>query len=1088
VTNIESKGLSIKWAPSYSGSINVGGGSKKSKPSQKSSTGAKKKKNSDPAKAPTAQKKKRRSRGGKKPQNLEKGEKAQNLKEQISSESDDSDYTKSDEELVGSKHEEGKRHKEKHGKRHKESMIGPSIQANEHTVAIFDELGRRFKVMKRVDNKPRAFRNVMMVVGKDFEDIETPNESFGIHKILLESYSQKTPVFLTMQTHSQKAKVVSSVSPLINENKVSALFTIQGNEPLLLTRGDPFSIKLRNKDARFVGHEDIFDMDPVVDKHPDSSVFNVPVSLYDESLQHLYKSHRVPTPHAVLILRKNHSQDVFLVEGVEVYLHMKPGSIPSTHLHIAGYPSTAGTMNPHVSRALIVETHVDGGHKEVLHNALKSVLLEKSRGAALATSFDNHIKDPESMIHWGGMTGSLVAYSVIQLLIANKDILSLNSPVFLAKVLASDENGSLLVNEVIDIMSKLKVEEESNNDVPVFPSLLQLLSHTSGLPSSSLSSSKEEALALYDSVIDQLKRVVSPEPETTGEFGAEQEGAEASAQPASTENTVRTSPSDVYKGLEERFLESLKTITAPLNPPNAVVGEWDNTTEACILAMFLYRYAKKSKFPEEMINAVVARLNAGIQIQWGLTLDDSGKRTETPNNPYNLVSGASSRRVDLVGFVKKLTEELTVKPFSESAFAIQLSNPIKTEGVPGHSHVAWKEEIVGSSSLIHTGTTEVGIHGVLVVLIPDLDFWAVIVDAPTVSSDAAGLDQGQLLDLVKESLYPVLKDVKLPSKSSFHKGNKLENARYVRTADEVEVDPGFDLKTIVDFSTTYLSPFSDITGKNLVKLTLEPVEEYPSSRIRLVITAGPSQQTSFEVVLDYKRNGFFIVRSDNTLGDEVLITKDQVALPNDEVFIASSEIMPKIQEYQQLVKTIKDRAKKDIFKGPLSTMSNFISKPSELSIVTEKPKPLPRDTESTEASIGVRVGPILGAVALGGLATAGAIGLSRALWYGPYSPYGMYPPYPIAPGTVWYGPGSAYGMYPPNLWFGYGSPYGVYPPRGLPGYVRWYGPGSRWGARPPLSHRYAYPQRWGPRWNQNRGYGRIGFDGRGGGIRGYGPR
>jgi hypothetical protein len=401
--------------------------------------------------------------------------------------------------------------------------------------------------------------------------------------------------------------------------------------------------------------------------------------------------------------------------------------------------------------------------------------------------------------------------------------------------------------------------------------------------------------------------------------------------------------------------------------------------------------------------------------------------------------------------------------------------------------------------MIYTGTTEVGVHGVIAFLIPDLDFWGVIVDGVSATSTAPILTQADILDIVRETVFEALKNSNIQGHSSFHRGNRLENARYVRRVDEIEVSDSPQLSEIINFSAVYLSPFSDVTGKNLIKLTLEPLPKHPTSRLRVKIIANASQVATSDLIIDHKRNGFFLIRPDGSVGEEVMITSEYVSLPNDEIFIEESVLMPKLQEYQAIIKTIKEKAKNDIFNGPISTTNKAIAPPTSLAVTTQPPPPISRDNmpttssespESTQNQIGIRFGTVLGAAALGGLAGAGIYGLSRALWYGPYSPYGYYPRTPFAPGTVWYGPGSMYGMYPPNLWFGMGSPYGMYPPVGLPSYVRWYGSGSPWGYRRPITNRVYNSSRWGPNWRGSsygtRGGGyRIGYDGRGGSIRPY---
>lgn len=970
----------------------------------------------------------------------------------------------------------------------RESLIGPHIQGDEHTVTVFKQIRHELRFHTQADNAPRAFKNAILVVGKDFDDVATPDESFTVHKILLESYHSGSPIALQIASGEQTKTVVSRVGPSLHENMVAVDFAFNEEEPFFVLNRETVSISLENENLASEPHGDIFEMDSRVFSQQEASVFNVPMSLYNESLQHLYKKHRIPTPIAVLTVQKERDPNSFSVRNIQVFLNMKPSSIPGAHLQISGFPSTSGVHDPRHTLAVTAIPQENNTEKRIIHEALKKAFFEKNPDIALASSAETQIKDPESFVHWGEMTGSLVAYTVIQLLMLNKDINRLNDPLFLSKILSVDKIGSEAVKEIIDIKSKLGISstDGESSEMHLFPSLLQLLSHTSGLQNAS-QFTYEHALQMYEDVINSLRATVNPQPASSSE---EPESSEEA-----TPSPVETTPNSVYDNIERQFVESLKTIHAPLNPENAVIGDWRNSTEACLVAMFLTRYAQHNRFPEEIINASISRLSVSIQLKWGLSLDTTGRRVESPNNPYNLTSGASSRRVDLVTFVKKLSEELSTKAATDSPFAVQLANPIKSKGIPGHNHIAWREDIVGSSSLLYMGTTEVGIQGVIAFLVPDLDFWGVVVDTGSAAHKDSVLDQGEILDLLRETLYNVLKDNKITGQSSFHRANFLDNSRYVRTVTEIEVMDSPKIEEIVVMSATYLSPFSDITARNVVELKFEPLPEFPTSRLRLNVTANASQSASTDVILDHKRNGFFVIRPDGSVGEEVIITADYVSLPGDEIFIRDSILLPKLKEYQGLVKEVKEKAKNDIFGGPLSTVNKVFTPVTPLDVVT-KPEPLPRDTSAFEGTqIGAHFGAFLGGAAVGGLAAAGALALTRPYrnpyWYGPYSPYGMYPATPFASGTVWYGPGSPYGDYPPDLWFGTGSPYGLYPPVGLPSYVRWYGSGSRWGMRRPIYNRGYYPSRWGPRWGgPSHGYVRGGIsvgghrDGGGGGRTG----
>jgi hypothetical protein len=954
------------------------------------------------------------------------------------------------------------RNKAKRKKIHRDALIGPHIQGDEHTSTVFEHLQKEHRVAMKTNNAPRAFYTALQSTSQELEGVDTPDEKFEIHQILLDSYTKGSKISLTFGTSSQGAIVDSYVNPSMHENVVGATFVFPESPTLLLSQGEEIVIQLENEKVKASPHHDIFSIGS--EHRGESGLIHVPLSLYNEALHSLYHSHGIATPHAIISVRRSNTDKKYIVSGIYVFLDMSPTEISRTHLHVAGFPSISGVQDPLQSRATRAFLHENTDHKFTIHEALSKAVSQKSVNIDVATSADMRIKHGESFIHWGEMTNSLVSYAVIELLVLGKDILQLNDPTFLARILNSDDTGREVTAQVMDILSKKAIPNEEGEASPMssFPSLLQLLSHTSGLPSPNHLTC-EDIIGVYDNVIASLRGIINPQnPATTS--------SEAPTEPAAGSEPVpvEVSPTAVYQGLEIRFLDDLKQMDASLNPTGSVIGDWDNTTEACLVAMFVRRYAQHSSFPEEAINDVISRLDSSIQLQWGLTIDASGRRVESPNSPYNLTSCASSRRSDLVAFVRRLSEELTRKSPNESAFAIQLSNPIKTKGVPGHRHIAWNEEKIGSYAMIHMGTTESGIHNIIAFILPELDFWGVLVDSVSHANSPSLTSHDELLETLRETLLQIIQGKNLPPVPSlFHKANLLENARYVRTVDEIEVFPDTDISKLIDMDAVYLSPFTDIGGKEVPSLVFEKNTEFPSSRVKINISVKTSPPVTVEVVLDHKRNGFFIVHANGNVGEEVIIKKDYVSFPGDEIFIRDSILKPKLQEYQAAITEIRQRAKKDIFNGAVSVVSKAISPGITPADAVAPMKPLSTSGAEPQENIGISFGGALATGALGGLAAAGTIAAARALWYGPYSPYGAYPPVGIAPGTVWYGPGSPYGVYPPDLWFGYGSPYGLYPPAGLPSYVRWYGPGSPWGYRRPI-----YPAtRWGPRYRPRFGYG-----------------
>jgi len=909
-----------------------------------------------------------------------------------------------------------------------ESLLGTQTKPTGHSKRIFSSIGKRYAKLRRTENPPRAFLGAMVSAEAKYGSIETPTESFKLHKLLLEAYQSGEAITdaWIAQEAGEVIKLSGFVSPPISDTQVQATLLPKVKTPAMLQSRNQITLKLGS-----FQHRGVF-----VNTNTAVGTYHVPVDLYDTTQHQLYYGKQIPTAHAIITVSLNKPGGVdFALESVAVIVDLKPSKLPK----YIGYPRIEQQLDYASPNAIGVFRHESGAHFRALHEAIAARL---GASALLVSKHDQTLADPDASVIWGKMTGTAVSYAVIKLLGPQRAD-ALDDPEFLKSVFVADATGQAVAAKITALMETM-VRADTGKARQSFPTLRQLLCHTSGLPFARHISC-DDALKMYEAAASHL----------TEDFGSDF-GAESS---------MTTS---AYTDVEDEFVKSLDMLPTMDSPPNAKIGAWNNSTETMLVAMFLRRFVKPVNYPDVIVSNTLAELSSSIDLGWfgdGDRTDEWGLNYDPNHSPYLLGECARSKRSSFVAYIKQLAEELNTPNLNMSPFARMLAAQISVPQV-GSTGFGWGTTTENAASpIVFTANVVADVQTVVGFFLPALDFWGVVISDALVTSGintSASDIVVAIANASKEITAPAL-----PAGAPKQRSYQLENATYVRdVADLPSVSGNFP------FGVEFVSPFVDLTNTYLPKLTLAPINDTPN--VAAATVTGPNNKvlSEFDIVYDAESGKYAVVQEDMTLGDEVLLTADYVSVTNVGLFIAAAKLMPVIKKYMDAVTALIKKADEDVFSGGKSeAILSKISRPSQASVMLRAHSG--RTVSSAPpSSVGsnLAAGLVLGG--LGGLALAGA---TRNWWgpgyYGPGYGYGYRPIYdrwgrrigdPISEassssspiGLRFIGPGPypcspldplcVNGFYPvgyvPPLYYPHGRGYGMY--YGRPRGYRW---GAGWG-------------------------------------------
>lgn len=929
-----------------------------------------------------------------------------------------------------------------------ESLLGTQNSHSANSKHVFSKLGKHYREQRKIDNNARAFISAMRTVKNKYGGIGTSIESFALHRKIMSAF-RKNKGFSIELTHGGVTDTLpGSVWPMPNDSQIEGVFVPDAQKPsIVLTNGETITIAIEHYSysATFVNLAH------------DAKVSKIPINLYDEANYSIYAKNRTPTLYALLTVTPSDAGSSggapsFRLQTLSLILDMNPPKIPRSHLGFAGHPDVQATMAFTEPSATTSHKHESNVHVKALHEEIAGLLGPK---VVFVSKHDQSVPDPDATVIWGELTGTAVAYASIKAI--GEQVRNLDDPEFLPRIFnIYPDLGPKVLAKIQTLMGTISHVDDEGKARQTFPTLRQLLSHTSGLPAGTHLSC-EDVYAMYQEATDILNGTLpktSPSSSPAGGASPPLSAKDISKAASTAAAASQDKPFDSYEVQEAAFLQSLDMLDTMDNPPNSSFGNWFNTTEGVLVAMFLRRFVYPKRYPEETVSRTFSNMNSSIDISWAK--DDEN----VPFSPYALVECAQSKRSGIVAYARQLSEEFHSSNLNASPLAIMLANPIMVPGTDFITHIAWKALAEPGHFIYFCGNDTPGLQSTLVFFIPSLDFWGVAISDALTNAPADIVSHRDILGSVADALTK-LELPSLPGTAVARIPGSLENSKYVKSVADLQKVPGN-----FPFDITYISAVTDITNSYLPVLKLKPLERAPNMAVVTISSPQGDELTSFDIAFDAESGKYVVVRENGDLGEEVVITKDIVSIASMGAYLNSVIFGPVVGRLTAAVEHNTQKAAEDVF--GYKSVGAKVTKASNASTLLRSASN--KIVSAAPPSIGVNVaGALLAGAAAGVVGGVTLAGINRA-YPGYYYGRRYYGPRYYAPPPVVYAPGyviaDAIGwdvnypvpcdpiLDPYCLASGY-YPIGYVPPLYWPR-ARWYG--------------IPYGRRGGPRWSIGGGW------------------
>ena len=363
------------------------------------------------------------------------------------------------------------------------------------------------------------------------------------------------------------------------------------------------------------------------------------VALYNDTHSDTYAHYQLPVVYATLFLRFNSATAAYTLTNVVLTVDFIPErtTVPTTSTHIDVLPTLQTTP---------LDVVRWGGHNEnraqAVHAAFSKLLHDKFVEKTDRTSQWHHVSNggdsgsTASRAHtvlWGPIVDTLLAHAILE----DVSDEQLDKVEHLVSALNGTENGRTLITLVARLYQDLHPESGMHVQQS-FPTLRQVLRHTTGLPNNGIAK-HENIVAYYESMVSRLNN-----PDDAELSDDEREAA------------VDTQISNIIAHLNES--------TSAIVDPDVIVGQSCNVFESLIL--FMYIRSMKQQWPLDLLKAH-ASSKFTASLEWGL---------DTPtdaDNPLSLSTCAQSTFEDLVKYTHVSMKELERQ---NGALARGLLNPV----------------------------------------------------------------------------------------------------------------------------------------------------------------------------------------------------------------------------------------------------------------------------------------------------------------------------------------------------------------------------------------------------------------------------
>lgn len=689
-----------------------------------------------------------------------------------------------------------------------------------------------------------------------------------------------------------KFDAVPAVPTADSERSASVAFAMPAETNSTMDGDFSISISLGSQTFTHVGHSM---MNTRLFRDGNRETFEWMINLYDPAYMHAYYKYMVPLPVVVLTMKRSPMNDrAYLISKAVLVVDFNPRK------HLVSLPVKASDI---IELPRIVEQSYEPFkayiannttlHKNV-HNALiarlQTLMGTSANTWALRCSGGEAGVMDDQRVFLGTVTEAAIAYAIMAML-KEKDALDrVNEPAFIKEVLGEDENGAKAIEVVRSLYDKYhrargKELTDTHQD---FPSLLQLLTRTSGLPSSR-SIDCEQVRAYYDTVISAMS------------------GGE-----------VETPVELTYNARELLVLESFESAPGADNDAAVSVGPAGNTLELFLLAMFVRRFSSRlagaGQTPADIVNAYL--VPSDFKIDWGLTFAD-GVATSFVADPLTFSSCAATSLSGLSAHARVLSDELAQPSRLDSVFFRMMATrfPVAGESADVAHSVGWMQRRANDKlDVLFVGSRNNSMDTVVVAIVPQLHFHAVFhemsadFDKPLQTSVRSVVDA--FVDaLNEESVRAQYADI--PGRVTLDVPRPLRANKSWDTSFIATLSPDFIVDAVLpDVSVEFVEPFVSLTRQTLRTLRFEKIDK-SGVNAQLIFSAGETVL----LVYDVRRHGYFVRlfdEAESLLGDEAVIT-DKYIQYRGKVYIRRAEFDELGQRYSAAFQRASQAASADVF-------------------------------------------------------------------------------------------------------------------------------------------------------------------------------
>lgn len=780
------------------------------------------------------------------------------------------------------------------------AMFGPQLSlglSDEYTLrALLDKLS---ETGRTADSAVRRFMHALFGLVRDHGGVLPRNTDLPLdvqYMVALAVHSRRmTPMRLTFVNENGERFEAVQARPFIDNARVaSATFVLpEGTKTSLNGR---FAVEIAYGDLTYK-HSDVFAEHPRT-IHGDGHAFHWMINLYDAAHSGNYYKYLVPLPTLELTMARSRTEEnTYLVSEAALVVDYEPRkhfvTLPAKGSDIAQVPALL--PRSHAPYKAFVRDNM------TLNRALHEQLLVRigalMEGSANKWEFSCSGGTREGQdvfdhrVFLGTADETAVAYAVMTMLKERKMLQLINDPEMIKETLGGDENGRRAVEVVGLLYDKYHAAlgKEPTSAHQRFPSLLQLLLHSSGLPAAR-SLNCDQVRAYYLKVIGILT-------------GSDQEPA-----------MVMT-----YDQREAAVLAEFAKAPGADNDADVSLGQPHNTLEAFLVAMFVRRFNATSpttmRNPGDIVNSFLQPND--FKLEWGASLTEASQ-AQMMADPLVFSTCATTTFSGLTSHVRMLADELAQPSRADSIFFKMLSVRIRVEGEDesvAHS-VGWTQQRVNDKlDVLFVGSVNDTVDTVVAAIVPQLSYFAVFHEMSADFDQPLRTNVDAIVDTLIETLnvgpvraqYEGIPQRTRLSVTDLSRANKAWDASFL---DDLPDDFVVGVPLPAD-TEVFFDPFVVQTQRRLRPVQFQRAD--PSGVTAFLVF---NDDVRVPLVYDPRRGGYFVQFFDGTgsaLGPEAVITKEYIQF-DGEIYIRGDDFAKFSKDYVNAYNTARQLADADVFR------------------------------------------------------------------------------------------------------------------------------------------------------------------------------